>query len=112
MLRNRQLESHSPACSLRFDWSDSNVKYYVDGVGSISYTKNLPTAAGSILINNWSNGDIYWSAGPPLKDSILSVRSVDMYFNVTDPALIEEWQLSCKASAYQKVCNVPASKGS
>ncbi|KAK6511299.1 hypothetical protein TWF481_000220 [Arthrobotrys musiformis] len=94
----------------RFDWLKSGVKYTVDGNAYGSYTRFIPKTAGSILINNWSNGDPYWSAGPPTKDSTLSIRSVDLYFNTTDTTAIATWKAACKKAAYKKVCNVPKSK--
>jgi len=32
--------------------------------------------------NNWSNGNA-WAQGPPAKDNVLKIRSIDGYFNRT-----------------------------
>ncbi|KAK6331849.1 hypothetical protein TWF718_002389 [Orbilia javanica] len=94
----------------RFDWLKSGVKYIVDGNSYGTYTRFIPKTAGTVLINNWSNGDPYWSAGPPLQNSILSVRSVDIYYNTTDTTKIAAWKAACKKASYKKVCSVPRSK--
>lgn len=42
---------------------------------SITITNNHPR-------NNWSNGNA-WAQGPPAKDNVLKIRSIDGYFNRT-----------------------------
>ncbi|KAF3940659.1 hypothetical protein ABW19_dt0204352 [Dactylella cylindrospora] len=91
----------------RFDWSRSKVVYYVDGYANGLYWRNLPvSASGQILVNNWSNGDPYWSGGPPLRDSILSIKRVDLYFNSTDPAEIRAFETRCKNSSSKQACTI------
>ncbi|KAK6352872.1 hypothetical protein TWF696_004873 [Orbilia brochopaga] len=87
----------------RFDWTKSGVRYYVNGK-TYSSAAYIPQTAGQILVNNWSNGDPYWSAGPPGKDAILSIGSIDLYFNVTDPTLIRAWDTGCKKSKNKELC--------
>ncbi|EPS45391.1 hypothetical protein H072_625 [Dactylellina haptotyla CBS 200.50] len=95
----------------RFDWLQSGVRYFIDGNSTSPYTKFIPNVPGSILINNWSNGDRYWPAGPPTQNSILSIREVDLYFNVTDPSLLRAWEAGCKSAGYVRTCSVAPSKG-
>ncbi|KAK6524693.1 hypothetical protein TWF281_011594 [Arthrobotrys megalospora] len=94
----------------RFDWLKTGVKYSVDGSSYGTYTRFIPKTAGQIIINNWSNGNPYWSAGPPLQNSILSVRSVDIYFNTTDATQIAAWEAGCKKASYKQACTIPKSK--
>lgn len=47
-----------------------------------SLKKNVPTMPGSMVWNNWANGGS-WSGGPPERDSVLEIRSIEMYYNRT-----------------------------
>ncbi|KAI5200398.1 concanavalin A-like lectin/glucanase [Aureobasidium subglaciale] len=66
----------------RFDWLPGITKFYVDGKYVGSMKKNVPKQQGSMVWNNWANGGS-WSGGPPGKDSVLEIKSVEMYFNRT-----------------------------
>ncbi|KAI5199397.1 concanavalin A-like lectin/glucanase [Aureobasidium subglaciale] len=66
----------------RFDWLPGVTKFYVDGKYVGSMKKNVPKQQGSMVWNNWANGGS-WSEGPPGKDSVLEIKSVEMYFNRT-----------------------------
>ncbi|KAF3143435.1 hypothetical protein TWF703_010849 [Orbilia oligospora] len=89
----------------RFDWLKTGVKYTVDGNSYGTYTRFIPKSAGQILINNWSNGNRYWPAGPPLQNSILSIRSVDIYFNTTDATEIATWRAASSIKGLEKPDN-------
>jgi beta-glucanase (GH16 family) len=66
----------------RFDWLPGVSKFYIDGAFVGSMKKNVPSVAGSVVWNNWANGGS-WSGGPPVSDSFLEIKSVEMYFNRT-----------------------------
>lgn len=66
----------------RVDWVPGKVTFYVDSKLVQTITGNVPTTAGFWLWNNWSNGNA-WAQGPPTKDSVLKIRSIDGYFNRT-----------------------------
>ncbi|KAI9708175.1 MAG: hypothetical protein M1820_004129 [Bogoriella megaspora] len=71
----------------RIDWTSESTSFWVDGVRVTDpFTTNVPTEAGSWLWNNWSNGDKGWSAGPPQTDSVLKIRSIEMFYNRTSTA--------------------------
>lgn len=70
----------------RIDWTKDYTAFYFDGVLKQKYTVNVPSTPGTWLWNNWSNGDKMWSAGPPAKDSVMKVRSIEMYYNTTSGA--------------------------
>ena len=67
----------------RVDWTPGKTVFLVDGVVVQTFTQNVPNQAGSWLWNNWSNGDKGWSVGPPAQDSILKIRSIEMFYNQT-----------------------------
>lgn len=67
----------------RIDWTHEFTAFYLDGVLQQKYTTNVPSVAGTWLWNNWANGDIQWSAGPPAKDSVMKIKSIEMYYNAT-----------------------------
>lgn len=67
----------------RIDWTKDFTAFYVDGVLQQKYTQNVPTMPGTWLWENWSNGDIRWSAGPPAKDNVMKVQRIEMYYNTT-----------------------------
>ncbi|RDB17495.1 Beta-glucanase [Hypsizygus marmoreus] len=67
----------------RIDWVAEATTFYIDGVQKARLTTNVPTQAGSWIWNSWSSGDPYWSAGPPVTDSITHIRSIDVYKGYT-----------------------------
>ncbi|KAJ7577479.1 glycoside hydrolase family 16 protein [Mycena floridula] len=74
--------SFNPASAFheyRVDWTAQGSTFYIDGVKKATLTKNIPTAPLYYIFNVWSSGDKYWSAGPPTKDSITYIKSIDLY---------------------------------
>ncbi|KAG9253798.1 concanavalin A-like lectin/glucanase domain-containing protein [Emericellopsis atlantica] len=65
----------------RIDWTEGRVAWFVDGEQVWETNKDVPSVPGPWIWNNWSNGDIGWSAGPPTQDAVFKVRSIDMYYN-------------------------------
>jgi beta-glucanase (GH16 family) len=65
----------------RLDWTEGLVEWYVDGVKVWETTEDVPSVSGPWVFNNWANGDIGWSAGPPAVDAVFKIRSIDMYYN-------------------------------
>lgn len=66
----------------RYDWLPTGTNFYIDGVLVMSINRNVPSEAGWLMWNSWSNGYV-WTFGPPAQDSILQIRSVEAYFNRT-----------------------------
>lgn len=63
----------------RIDWTATASTFFIDGRQVARLTSNVPKEAMKYLFNVWSNGDPYWSAGPPTRDSITQIRSIDLY---------------------------------
>ncbi|KAG9511892.1 concanavalin A-like lectin/glucanase, partial [Aureobasidium melanogenum] len=66
----------------RFDWLKGVTKFYIDGEYVGALKKNVPTVPDSMVWNNWANGGS-WSGGPPQRDNILEIQSIEMYYNRT-----------------------------
>jgi len=80
----------------RIDFVPGNVIFYADekALAKISTTA-VPTSPGHLILNNWSNGDPTWSAGPPAQKAVTTVAYVKAYFNSSDPARQEAANLRC-----------------
>ena len=66
----------------RFDWSPTQVIFYVDGTLMTTLDSNVPDKVGSILINHWTLSNADWGGGPPIKDAIIQIKKISMYFNL------------------------------
>ncbi|CAH0046691.1 unnamed protein product [Clonostachys solani] len=75
--RNPTREEHE----YRIDWTEEGVKWFIDGVMQAKSSTNVPNVPGYWLWNNWFNGNINWSAGPPASEAVLRIKSIDMYYN-------------------------------
>lgn len=91
----------------RIDWAYDRSEMWVDGKLKATLTKQVPTHAGEILINNWSNGDPTWSQGPPTKNVLLRVKNVQLYFNHTNAAENVQFAKRCaQATSVNRVCHI------
>ncbi|KAK5169023.1 uncharacterized protein LTR77_006332 [Saxophila tyrrhenica] len=63
------------------DWSPGSTKYYLDGELQYEFTTNVPTEPSAFLINNWVNGDPYWTLGPPKTDAVMKVTKITLAYN-------------------------------
>lgn len=75
----------------RFDWFPDRIDFFLNGALIWSTTENIPQAAGRLHISHWSNGNPYWSGGPPGEDAVMRVAYVKGYFNSSDSARNEEY---------------------
>lgn len=65
----------------RFDWFKERVDFFIGGVYTNTLSVNIPRDSGKFVINHRTNGNPKWSRGPPVADSELSIKYIDMYFN-------------------------------
>lgn len=94
----------------RFDWQPDRVSFYADGKWLTDMTdkKYIPSAPGHLILSHWSNGNGYWSGGPPEVDAVMTVQYVKAYFNTTDPKRTEKYNERCvDPSAPNAVCEIP-----
>ncbi|KAH6914457.1 concanavalin A-like lectin/glucanase domain-containing protein [Coprinopsis sp. MPI-PUGE-AT-0042] len=68
----------------RIDWTADATRFYIDGVYKGQLTQSVPVLSGPWMWNVWSNGDPYWSAGPPTADSHTQIRSIEIYRDYVD----------------------------
>ncbi|KAI4112690.1 MAG: hypothetical protein LQ338_008283, partial [Usnochroma carphineum] len=94
----------------RYDWSPGKVSFYADGQYIQDLTEGVPEASGSILLNHWSNGDPYWSQGPPVRDVVMTVAYVKAYFNTSSDSLQARSQC-VNPTAKNAVCQVEDQSG-
>ncbi|XP_014553161.1 glycoside hydrolase family 16 protein [Bipolaris victoriae FI3] len=92
----------------RFDWTPGSVEFFVDGQLLHRMTENVPQEGGSIFFNHWSNGDPSWSAGPPDRDTVMTISYLKSYFNSTDTERSQnDYKKRCPTFDPAKVCAIP-----
>lgn len=98
----------------RFDWFPERVVFIADGavLAEMNQTSGVPTHAGHLVFNHWSNGNAGWSAGPPATDAVMEVAYLKAYFNSSDEARQTAFAARCgsggdAASAAGAVCDIP-----
>lgn len=65
----------------RLDWQPGSTSFYIDGVFQRKMTTNVPDQAAYWLINNWVNGDPFWTKGPPATDAVFKIQKIVMAYN-------------------------------
>lgn len=91
----------------RFDWLPTRVSFYADGKYLQSFTDNVPTSPGHLVLSHWSNGNSGWSAGPPEVDALMTVSYVKAYFNSTNTTRIAQWHEACSNGTQGRTCQIP-----
>ncbi|KAI9733210.1 MAG: hypothetical protein M1818_007328 [Claussenomyces sp. TS43310] len=93
----------------RIDFIPGNVIFYADShVLANMNTSAVPTEAGHLILEHWSNGGSGWSYGPPVTDAVLAVSYVKAYFNSSLASRQTDLTLRCKnSSAPNAVCAIP-----
>jgi hypothetical protein len=95
----------------RIDYFDDRVDFYMDDI----LLKQLqgpgiavPTEAGHLVLQHWSNGDYHWSGGPPQKDAEMLVQWVKAYFNSSNPDRLLDWHSRCPKFTTNALCVIPS----
>lgn len=60
------------------------MKFYIDGTFVREMTTNIPDSPGRILLNHWTDGNPYFSGGPPTENADLSVSHLNLFFNSSE----------------------------
>lgn len=66
----------------------------------------MPSSAGHVILQHWSNGDAKWSGGPPAQDALLTVSYVKAYFNTSSGEHASRWRKGCAEAQGGAVCSV------
>lgn len=67
-----------------FVWLPDIVHYGLDANWSKSITNNVPTSPGRISLNQWSDGDPTFAAGPPSQNSTMMISFLQAVYNDTN----------------------------
>lgn len=95
----------------RIDYLENRVSFYMDDI-LLKHMDGpdaaIPTTAGHLILQHWSNGDPKWSGGPPQREATTLVRWVKAYFNSSDPQRTLDWEDRCRVFHAEKLCNIPS----
>lgn len=93
----------------RIDLVPNKVLFYADGqlLGQTNGSA-VPTMAGHLVLQHWSNGNPLWSGGPPRTDAVMTVSYVKAYFNSSTEARKRDWARRCRdMTGPHSVCEIP-----
>jgi beta-glucanase (GH16 family) len=93
----------------RIDYLPGRVFFYADGVPLTEMDgPAVPSSPGHLILQHWSNGNKYWSGGPPTEDAALTVRYVKAYFNSSLAQRHQDWKTRCRDSTLPNaICRIP-----
>lgn len=96
----------------RMDFFPGRVLFLADGapLAEMDSPAGIPTTAGHLAMNQWSNGNADWSGGPPTAaDAVMTIRYVKAYFNSSDEARLSAYEKRCSGggAAAGAVCDIP-----
>jgi beta-glucanase (GH16 family) len=93
----------------RIDYVPGSIVFYADTEVLTRFdASTIPFSPGHLILTHWSNGNILWSAGPPVTNATLSVGYVKAYFNSSLPNRHSDWAHRCKdPSAKDAICVIP-----
>ncbi|KAK7418873.1 hypothetical protein QQZ08_011082 [Neonectria magnoliae] len=93
----------------RFDYTAGKVVFYTDSKQvAMMHGSAIPSAAGHLILQHWSNGNPKWSGGPPAKDAMLRVSYIKAYFNSSHTQYQADLTRRCRdKSANEAACIVP-----
>jgi hypothetical protein len=93
----------------RIDFLPGRVFFSADGVTLAEMDgPAVPTSPGHLILQHWSNGNKFWSGGPPAQEAALAVRYVKAYFNSSLAQRHRDWEARCRdPTAPNAVCRIP-----
>lgn len=74
---------------IRIDWTEDTVQFYIGNVLARSVStknessKRFPVTPSPLLFKLWSNGDSYFTAGPPTKNTTANLGWTRSFFNAS-----------------------------
>lgn len=109
MIANLPFDPTSAFHEYRMDFLPGSVIFYADGqVLATMRSSSIPTQPGHLILTHWSNGNPLWSAGPPVRDAIMTVSYVKSYFNSSLAERIQAFSSRCKdPHAPGAICIIP-----
>ena len=80
----------------RIDFFETHVIFLADGEPLATMNGSaVPSHPGLLLLSHWSNGNPFWSGGPPSEDASIAVSYVKAYFNSSDRERLRDWESRC-----------------
>jgi hypothetical protein len=74
----------------RFDCHPQyGTKYYLDDKVVHVDSHNIPSSPGNVQLLLWADGNSFWSGKPSTTDVVMSVQSIEIYYNTSDS---DSWQ--------------------
>ena len=68
----------------RFDCHPQDgTKYYLDDEVVHVDSHNIPSSPGNVQLLLWADGNRFWSGKPSTTDVIMSVKSIEVYYNTS-----------------------------
>lgn len=93
----------------RMDFVPGKVVFIADGETlAVMNTSFVPSEPGHMILTHWSNGNEWWTKGPPTEDAKMTVAYVKAYFNSTQPDRQKRYVSSCRDPAIPSaLCKIP-----
>jgi hypothetical protein len=95
----------------RFDCHpDYGTKYYLDDEVVHADGHNIPNSPGNVQLLLWADGNGWWSGKPSTTDVIMSVKSIEVYYNTSGSDTGEsgtKWFDACQRAggpSHETVC--------
>ncbi|PVH72185.1 glycoside hydrolase family 16 protein [Cadophora sp. DSE1049] len=92
--------TRSDLSEYRFDWTPAHTNFFVNRISLDSKTTDVPSINGSIYLNMW--GGSIFAGSPPSSPSIMSVSTIQLYFNTSDNSLADTWISICNSKRNKK----------
>ncbi|ORY91429.1 concanavalin A-like lectin/glucanase domain-containing protein [Syncephalastrum racemosum] len=68
----------------RFDWTPTDVTYFLDGQQAQQFNASVPQAPGRVILNHWTDGNPNYSGAAPSQDAVLQVANLTVFFNSSE----------------------------
>ncbi|KAM0436209.1 hypothetical protein ACHAPT_003101 [Fusarium lateritium] len=94
----------------RFDYTPNRVLFYANSkLLARMEGGNMPSAGGHLILQHWSNGNPWWSGGPPTENATVTVSYVKAYFNSSENEHQENLRQECQGMTTKSAapCAVP-----
>ena len=81
-------------------WYPSSIRFAVDSNYSAVITHNVPQRPGVLALSHWSDGNPYYSGGPPSSPAVLHISRAWVLYNISNMTLAcQATNMPCRAGA-------------
>ncbi|KAL2395091.1 hypothetical protein ABEF95_000318 [Exophiala dermatitidis] len=85
------------------------VEFYFDGGLVHTSSHSVPLQGGNLQFKVWADGDKWWSGTPSTSDVLMTVKTIDAYYNTSSSTSNEGWKKGCVAAggpSSKTVCTI------